>query len=728
MGKVEMEPKLFNLADEQIFPHMREGLTTMVDQLERCQKALADFLEEKRSAMPRFYFIGDDDLLEILGQAKNPTVIQAHLKKLFQGIHKVGFNEDKMMINAIISSAGEVVTLERPVGISERVEDWLEQLAGEMKTTLASLAIRCLDADLDIEKYPSQILCISEMIKFTARVEKAFQNNSLSDVSETLRQLLAQYTSYDLSTQPLLNVKVKALVLDLVHNMEVVRQLQQSKVRSKDDWMWRKQLRYEMVGKRVMIRMSDAQFAYTYEYQGNAPKLVHTALTDRCYLTLTQGIHMGFGGNPYGPAGTGKTESVKALGNAFGRQVLVFNCDEGIDFQAMGRIFIGLVKCGAWGCFDEFNRLKEDQLSAISQQIQVIQDGIKAKLPNIKLLGRVIDVDSNAGIFVTLNPAGKEYGGRSKLPDNLKALFRPVAMGSPDNDVIAEVILYSEGFSEAKDLASKIVSLFLLSKQLLSRQQHYDWGLRALKAVLNSGGKIILNAKREGVKLNPQMEREILIKAVRVNTLSKLTYVDTRRFLALIGDVFPGVESTDISGGELEAAIREVMVQKPFNLEIDETQIKKMLQLKEAMDQRMGCVIVGPSGCGKSTVWRVLQAALIKSGRPVIIHVMNPKSMPRQQLLGHMDLDTREWTDGVLTDAARQVVKVRKKELTKIKFTAAGKIVQCKLRQSTQNLLFYQPYYFAALKVVSGFLTSSITFLCQLLGATRGQFLDSLRW
>ena len=85
--------------------------------------------------------------------------------------------------------------------------------------------------------------------------------------------------------------------------------------------------------------MSDATFDYTYEYQGNAPKLVHTPLTDKCYLTLTQGIDNGYGGNPYGPAGTGKTESVKALGQLLGRQVLVFNCDEGIDFKSMGRIF-----------------------------------------------------------------------------------------------------------------------------------------------------------------------------------------------------------------------------------------------------------------------------------------------------------------------------------------------------------------------------------------------------
>ena len=75
----------------------------------------------------------------------------------------------------------------------------------------------------------------------------------------------------------------------------------------------------------AIVSMVDATFEYTYEYQGNAPKLVHTPLTDKCYLTLTQGMRVGLGGNPYGPAGTGKTESVKALGGLFGRQVCFMN-------------------------------------------------------------------------------------------------------------------------------------------------------------------------------------------------------------------------------------------------------------------------------------------------------------------------------------------------------------------------------------------------------------------
>ncbi|KAL4105900.1 hypothetical protein PRIC1_003955 [Phytophthora ramorum] len=688
MGSVERDPKLFNLADELMFPQLAERLTTMVDQLERCQKALADFLEEKRSRMPRFYFIGDEDLLEILGQSQNPAVIQSHLKKLYQGVYRVEFSEKQDQIVAMLSAAGERVELHTPVAVTSNVEEWLETFTNEMRRTIRALTAQCVSVSApDYHAFPSQVLCLTEQIRFCSQAEAAIKSGGVLELKRTLQDTLRELTSLDLSTELLMSLKVKALVLDLVHHIDVCDQLLAANCRSVSDWIWQKQLRFYLDTRKqsskdpppCLIRMNDAEFAYTYEYQGNAPKLVHTPLTDKCYLTLTQGMHMGFGGNPYGPAGTGKTESVKALGGQFGRQVLVFNCDEGIDFQSMGRIFIGLVKCGAWGCFDEFNRLKEDQLSAISQQIQVIQDAIKEKTGTINLLNRSVDVDFNAGIFVTLNPAGKGYGGRSKLPDNLKALFRPVAMGRPDNNLIAEVILYSEGFSEAKDIASKVVSLYSLSGQLLSRQQHYDWGLRALKAVLNTAGKLLQTEKKDRatnagkpngngeeesksadskpVRMTTAEETEILIKAVRINTLSKLTFVDSTRFLALIGDVFPGVESADLAGGALGDAIHEVMTSKPFFLEVDELQIRKMLQLKESLDQRMGCVVVGPSGSGKSTVWQVLQQALIRCGQLVKTHVINPKSMPRERLLGHMDLDTREWEDGVLTAAARQVVK-----------------------------------------------------------------------
>ena len=652
MASIDADSLVKSFAQTRMRP---DHLNEMSTQLDLCQKALAEYLEEKRSMLPRFYFIGDDDLLEILGQAKNPEVIQAHLKKLFAGIHSVVFSEGAKNITAMKSIAGEVVPLTEPVGVTEAVESWLADLSSSMVRTLSGMLVQCL-SEKDYEAFPSQILSLADQVHFSKKAEAAITRGTLPALRDELRNQLQEYTSFDIEGMRVMQLKVQSLVLDLIHSIDVVEQLQAEFCGSVGQWAWQRQLRYYEQGRggEVNVQMDNGLFSYSYEYQGNAPRLVYTPLTDKCYLTLTQGMHLGYGGNPYGPAGTGKTESVKALGQAMGRQVLVFNCDEEFDFKSMGRIFTGLLKCGAWGCFDEFNRLEEEVLSAVSSQIQMIQAALKSRQPSMTFMNREIDVNHNAGIFVTLNPAGKGYGGRSKLPDNLKQLFRSVAMTVPNFELIAEVILLSEGFTTARELGTKLVSLFSLSKQLLSPQQHYDWGLRALKTVLGIAGKLLRDARAAGT-VDVATEAQLVIRATRVTTLPKLTFADGRRFADLLNDVYPGVKVSDVSDAELETAIKEVLSEKHY--EDVASQVEKVLQLHIACSQRIGIIIVGPSGSGKSSLWQILEGAYKKLGRPVKRHVMNPKAIHRQQLLGHMDMDTREWFDGVLTDAARQVVK-----------------------------------------------------------------------
>ncbi|VFV46779.1 low quality protein: dynein heavy [Lynx pardinus] len=102
---------------------------------------------------------------------------------------------------------------------------------------------------------------------------------------------------------------------------------------------------------------------------------------------------------------------------------------------------------GAWGCFDEFNRINVEVLSVVAQQILSILSALAASLLRFYFEGFEINLVWSCGIFITMNPG---YAGRTELPDNLKSMFRPIAMVVPDSTLIAEIILFGEGFGNCK--------------------------------------------------------------------------------------------------------------------------------------------------------------------------------------------------------------------------------------------------------------------------------------
>ena len=751
-----------------------EILRDMVGELEKCQKSLNEYLDVKKSIFPRFCFVSNTALLDILSNGKNPPLIMPHLSKCFNGITSVQFDprpeapdsnsldeletagsddavesktfndsgkqnhtrrattdETPYVINAFCGADGETVPTSKKYSIAGPVEEWLNGLLRTMKDTLRHITEVALETasnwEVDVprhkwlDNYPAQVVLLASQIFWTEEVEGSldeFENGQLDAVRTNLElcnsrlSALIELVCGDLG--PSERVKVNTMITIDVHGRDVVQNLVDMECDSTENFAWHSQMRFvwDEDRKDVQARIADFQTLYSYEYIGNVGRLVITPLTDKCYITLSMALRLNLGAAPAGPAGTGKTETTKDLARSLGISCYVFNCSDQMNYQTMAANFKGLAQTGAWGCFDEFNRIHIEVLSVVAAQVLAILEAIGhlsqlgnrsgkyTKVPagrppeivgNFNFFGEHINLIPTCGVFITMNP---NYAGRTTLPENLKALFRPCAMIRPDLQPICQNMMMAEGFHNASQLSVKFVTVYKLSAELLSAQKHYDWGLRAMKSILTVAGVL----KRE----NPELPEELIImRSLRDFNAPKIPVHDMPIFLQLFTDLFPGMTISAESKHGLRRLAEERC--EDVGLVPDPELVDKTLQLEDLLSIRHSVMILGCAGAGKTTIWRLLHDVLNRVGgagtttvesdpgsshgqgtttgnsgstrtlqpssfgtsrvfgedklghffgvdakRNCVYDVINPKAITSDELFGHMSL-SKEWRDGVLS-------------------------------------------------------------------------------
>ncbi|KAG5504517.1 hypothetical protein JKF63_04969 [Porcisia hertigi] len=649
--------------DESLYKTLSSANTN----LEEILRKLQQFLETKRMSFPRFYFISNEELLQILSDSRDPYLVQPYLCKCFEGIKSLTF-ADHHDIVGMVSAEGERVRFVRTVNPSDhhnQVELWLQAVENVMKATVRDELRQAIGDYAQrkrtqfIQTWPGQVVIAVCSFFWTMEATQAMTTEGTVGLTTYHEKCVRQLDDLILLVRDsgLGNVErctLEALVVIEVHAKDILRMLGEKGVESPSSFDWLAQLRYYWEGEgdnqQLVVRQINASLVYGYEYLGNTGRLVITPLTDRCYRTLIGALHLNYGGAPEGPAGTGKTETTKDLAKALGKYCVVYNCSDQISAKDMAKLFKGLTQAGAWGCFDEFNRIEIQVLSVIAQQVATIQEAIIQRRPEFIFEGAQIRLDSGCAVFITMNPG---YAGRAELPDNLKALFRPVAMMVPNYAMIGEIQLYSYGFLHGKVLSEKIVATYRLCSEQLSSQDHYDYGMRAVKAVLTAAGRL-----KRAYPMEDEMV--LMLRSIQDVNLPKFLSQDVELFKGIVQDLFPEVRLPPPDYVNMHNALVAVTTQE--NLQLTAYFERKIFETYEMICVRHGMMLVGYSYGGKTKGLQSLATALgimeqtNKSEHRARMIIINPKSVTMSQLYGKVEL-SGEWTDGILSNRFRQLAQ-----------------------------------------------------------------------
>ncbi|XP_068982290.1 dynein axonemal heavy chain 7-like isoform X4 [Bombus flavifrons] len=630
-----------------------KSLLNIVGKLEYINEKVKNYIQTKRQYFPRFYFLSDKEIEEIL--FKSDISIQSIcIQKCFEGIQKLKIDKERSVCS-IFGDYEEELRLEKLISLNvqyDHEEKWLIYLENEINTTIKEsilLSYQIFSKTFvhnSIINFPSMAIVCTFQLCWTIEVHRCLTPFNF----KALNSLYSRYINYVTSlTSELKNYSIKrlrnllmSLITILIQQKDIIQLLLDKNITRSTDFEWVAQLQYYLVEDCIEVSIFNTTIKYGYEYSYYKQHIINTPLTDRCFHTLMQAYKYHLYGAITGPSGTGKSETLKSLAKTIAIQFRSFNCTNTLSYNFLSQVFKGFISCGVWLCFKNFDTLKIDLLSRLAQTLTSIFQIIATNLKITMFEGSSLRVNRIGHICIITKLNLFQY---SNLPDNLRILFRTVSMIVPDMNKIIEVEFFAGGISNSKLLTSKLVTLYKILSEQLWCQSCNIFNLYSMKTIV----KTTIFLKRSFPDEN---EAVLLLRSLINVNLPKLCNIDTHIFRNIVHYMFPDLTLLPPNYAVFLETLETVCTSK--SIHIHDIFKLKIIQIFELMHIHQCLMIVGNPFVGKTEILNILQVVLLslyeqgsEFGVNIKLETIVPSTIDVNHLFGHFDEKSKIWKDGI---------------------------------------------------------------------------------
>ena len=690
--------------------HLLSEFQAIEHDLEFLNKAVEEFVSKTRAEFARFYFVTEQDVLDIFTITHEKfNSINEHISKIFPGISSLEYERKHHQVIGLCSKLSETIQLIPAVNLSvndqQRQDEsrgstqlWLKDIEANMAENVlkqidkARLMYEFCSFDKWMQEHTQQSMAVAQSILFAIKVEEILSDvgnirKILSDCILTKQHILEDITETLRSqTLELARHKCGALALQSISERDMLQRLLAENPRNAEDFSWQSKFRYcwamhdDSLQGSIGIRIMQHQYPYGSEYIGNAVSLAWSISLERCYKV----VGCAFGACLWGAlAGNMTTCSsfIQDLANNFGTVCFPFGWDLLPSPTIINQLCKGVAGSSFWLTFRSIDQAPTSNLlQAICTSMSAVQNAIRMRSKTAFIDGEIVHMRLNTGVsgerpppsfFVTMD---KQPGGQA-LPDLLATLFRPIVVQTPDFDYIMEVVLFAHGCKSAAGLARKADFAFRAFRERLSFSSLYNLTKAALMKVIYD--VIYL---RKQYPHEPEMKlltKALLLKAPCIVPNDRESFYHV--VIALSGDDVSALEMYNHVPRRF-SSFQEDLLNFESNISLIANAPAgwkpKVLELFSVACFRNGLIAVGQTGTGKTSCVQGLVDAMRKTlaTNVAIGHVevqcVFPKALKLEELYGQTgkcSAENAEWIDGLLPTIFRSEAQARDKAYSKPK-------------------------------------------------------------